>query len=784
MGIDAGVNDPTYQKKWTAMMPNISDRVAGLVAQMTISEKLAQLQGVWLGFADGGVVAPEMNTAGDGRPEFESIAAEGLGHMSRVFGTKPITPREGVANLLGFQRWVAANTRWRIGLLAHEECLSGVTAWTATGFPTPLASASAFDPELMHKIGDAIGTTMARLGVHQGLAPVLDVVRDARWGRVEETLGEDPYLVATLGLEYITGIQAHGILTTAKHFVGYSGSAAGRNLAPVHMGTRELQDVFLLPFEVAVRDAHVASIMPAYVEIDGVPMHANQALLTGLLRRDWGFTGTVLADYFAVAFLARQHGVAGSLADAAMLALTAGVDVELPSGESLNVPELKAAIAADPALAGAVDRAVTHVLAQKESIGLLDIDAEIARLEKLLADAPESLDPPEHRAIAERAAAESVILLDNKGLLPLADRDGLKLAVIGPNADREAAMFGCYSFINHVLANNPGVDARLEAPSVASAIQSEYPEATVDVVAGCDISGHDRSSFPEAVAAAQCADVVVLVVGDQSALFGRGTSGEGCDASSLELPGVQAELAEAVLAVGKPVVLVAVTGRPYAIGALAEQAAATLQAFFPGEMGGPAIAGVLSGRINPSGHLPVSVPASVAVLPYSYLHPGLGDTNNVSSIDTTPQFSFGHGLSYTTFEYDSFSVSAFAPTDGWIDVGVTVRNTGAADGAHLVQVYGHDVVASVTRPTRQLLAYARVDVFAGGWCDVRLRVPAARFGLTDLSGRRVVEPGAVEVWLGHDCDHPATDKVTVLLRGAVAPVTGETPRLAVVSVGE
>jgi len=749
---------------------------------MTISEKLAQLQGVWLGFAEGGVVAPEMDTVGDDKPEFETVAADGLGHLSRVFGTKPITPAQGISNLLGYQRWVAANTRCRIGLLAHEECLTGLTAWTATSYPTPLASAAAFDPELMHTIGDAIGQTMSRLGVHQGLAPVLDVTRDVRWGRVEETMGEDPYVVATLGMEYILGIQSHGILTTAKHFAGYSGAAAGRNLAPVHVGPREFQDVFLPPFEVAVRDGGVASVMPAYVEIDGVPMHASHALLTDLIRGDWGFTGTVLADYFAVAFLARQHGVAGSLADAAALALFAGVDVELPAGESLNDPALRVAIDDDPELAAAIDLAVSRVLAQKESIGLLDIDTEIARLEKLLADAPDSLDPPEHRAIAARAAEESVILLENKGLLPLADRPGLKLAIIGPNADRVEALFGCYSFINHVLMNNPGVEARIDVQSVASAIKSEYPQADITVVAGCDVRGEDRSGFGQAVAAAADADVVVLVVGDQAGLFGRGTSGEGCDAESLELPGVQGDLANKIIAAGTPVVLVAVTGRPYAIGHLAAQAAATVQAFFPGEMGGQAVAGVLSGRVNPSGHLPVSVPPSVAVLPYSYLHPVLGDANNVSAIDTTPQFCFGHGLSYATFEYDMFSVSSSARTDGWIDVDVTVHNSGLVDGAHLVQLYGHDVVASVTRPTRQLLAYQRVDVPAGSRRSVHLRVPAARFALTDLGGRRVVEPGALEVWLGHDCDHPATDKVVVELTGGVVSVTGDTPRLARVSV--
>ena len=759
-----------------------TDRVMQLIAQMTIPEKLAQLQGLWLGSSEGGVVAPGMDTTSQPGPEFEPRAANGLGQLTRVFGTTPITPREGITRLLKYQRWVAANTRHRIGILAHEECLSGLAAWTATTFPTPLASASAFDPDLMHEIGGCIGETMAALGVHQGLAPVLDVVCDARWGRVEETLGEDPYVVATLGSQYITGIQDKGVATTAKHFAGYSASAAGRNLAPVSMGARQLRDMFLLPFEVAVLDAHVASIMPAYVAIDGVPMHANAALLTDLLRGEWGFAGTVEADYFAVAFLLRQHEVALSLGDAAALAIKSGVDVELPTGDAFTDPALIAEIESDKALAAAVDVAVERVLTQKEALGLLDIDAEIARLERLLGDAPDSLDPPEHRAVAARAAEESIILLENKDCLPLTDSPRLKLAVIGPNADRPAAMFGCYSFVNHVLTNHQGVPNNLEVATVATALQTEFPRASVTVARGCSVSGDDRRDLSAAVDAANAADVVVLVVGDQAGLFGRGTSGEGCDAESLELPGLQPELIKLVLATGKPVVLVAVTGRPYAIGRYAKRCAAIVQAFFPGEEGAQAIAGVLSGRVNPSGHLPVSVPSSVASLPYSYLRPLLGAANSVSTIDTTPQFSFGFGLSYTSFRYDDFTVSQSAATDGWFDVFVTVSNVGSRDGTDLVQVYGHDVVASVTHPVHQLLAYARVDVPAGGSRDVTLHVPAARFALTDLAGQRVVEPGAVEVWLGADADHGATPVVGVELTGPVAAVGVATPRLAKVSI--
>jgi len=271
-------------------------------------------------------------------------------------------------------------------------------------------------------------------------------------------------------------------------------------------------------------------------------------------------------------------------------------------------------------------------------------------------------------------------------------------------------------------------------------------------------------------------------VGDQAGLFGTGTSGEGCDTDSLELPGVQGALLDALLDTGTPLVLVPVTGRPYAIGRFAERAAATVWAFFPGEEGAQAIAGVLSGRVNPSGHLPVSVPRTLGVLPYSYLHPHLGDPGGVSTIDTTPQFSFGRGLSYTTFAYSAVVVSASAPTDGWIDVSLQVTNTGPRAGAHLVQVYGHDVVASVTRPLRQLLAYARVELDPGEAKVVSLRIPTSRFAFHDRRMDRVVEPGAVEVWLGLDCDHPATAAVAVDLTGDTARVTTATPRLAEVTI--
>jgi len=748
---------------------------------MTVEEKIAQLCGVWLGFAEGGVVAPDMDTITDVAEQFSDVAVHGIGQVTRVFGTKPLTPSQGLATLLGHQRWLRDNTRLKIGAVAHEECLTGLSAWTATTFPTPLAWAASFDPGLTYDMARAIGLTMTTLGVHQGLAPVLDVVCDIRWGRVEETMGEDPYLVATLGKSYVEGLQSTGIVATLKHFAGYSASAAGRNLAPVHAGPRELEDVFLFPFEVSVLDAHVGSVLPAYVDIDQVPVHCDRHLLTDILRDRWGFTGTVVADYFGVAFLYKEHGVAADLADAAAQSLLAGMDVELPNGDAFWDKQF-AVLCEKPPLAQALDTAVTRVLSQKEALGLLDLDTEIEHLQQLLANVPETLDPGEHRAIAARMAEESIILLDNHNVLPLADCPGLRIGVVGPNTDRPSALFGCYSFVNHVLMHNPAVEPGIAAPTLLDAIRTEYPQSVVTHAPGCPVREDDRTGFAQAIEVAREADLVIAVMGDQAGLFGRGSSGEGCDADSLDLPGVQPELLDTLLDTGTPVILVLVTGRPYAIKSFAERAAATLQAFFPGEEGAAAIAGVISGRINPSGHLPVSVPRTTGVLPYSYLHPQLGDSGSVSSVDNRPQYSFGYGMSYTSFDFTGFSVSDQAPTDGWINVQVQVTNTGSRDGHTLVQVYSRDPVASITRPMRQLLAYTRVFLEAGQSKLVTWRIPAARFGFHNREMARVVEPGTVRVWLGWDCDHAATKTRDVLLTGPEALITNDTARLAEVTI--
>jgi beta-glucosidase len=380
------------------------------------------------------------------------------------------------------------------------------------------------------------------------------------------------------------------------------------------------------------------------------------------------------------------------------------------------------------------------------------------------------LDSAQHRALAAKLAEESVVLLRNDGVLPLPV--ARRIAVIGPNADRSGAMFGCYSFLNHVLPQHPGVEPGVVVPTVIEALRAEFEAVTCSV--GCAVDDDDTSGFDAAVAAASEAEVAVLVMGDQAGLFGRGTVGEGCDRDDLELPGVQRELVEAVLATGTPTVLVLLTGRPYAVDWAMQRCAAVVQAFFPGEEGAGAVAGVLSGRINPSGKLPVSLPRSAGAQPYSYLHPALGEGDEVTNLASTPPAPFGFGLSYTTFTYGALAAPDEVPTDGAIPVTVRVTNTGSVAGDDVVQLYGHDVVGSVTRPVAQLLGYRRVHLRPGESAIVRFAVPTARLAFSDRTYTRIVEPGDVELWVGTSAQRESQAR-TVLV-GPTWPITAESAR--------
>jgi beta-xylosidase len=733
-----------------------ADRVADLLARMTLAEKLAQLSSIWLsGPADGDGVAPLQGEFSADLPPFDELISTGLGQLTRVFGTSPVRPAEGAAQLADLQSRIMRCSRFEIPAIAHEECLTGFAAWTATAFPTPLAWGASFDPELVRETAAAIGHSMRAVGVHQGLAPVLDVARDPRWGRVEETIGADPYLVGVVGTAYVRGLESVGLIATLKHFAGYSGSVAGRNMAPVSIGRREFADVFLPPFEMAIREGGARAVMHSYAAVDGVPAAADRGLLTGVLRDELGFDGVIVSDYYGVSFLETLHGVAGSPAQAAALALRAGIDVELPNVRCYGEP-LAAAVRSGEVAADLVDQAAGRVLRQKVELGLLDPG---------VAPSPEpgqdiDLDPPGHRMLARRLAEHSIVLLANgSAALPL--QPAGRVAVVGPLAADPLAFFGCYTFPRHVGHAHPETSIGVTVTPVVTALQEELPQARIEHARGCDVRGADRSGIAAAVECARAADTVIAVLGDEAGLFGRGSSGEGCDASDLRLPGLQGELLDELVGTGKPVVLVLITGRPYAIGPAAGQLAAAVQAFFPGQEGGGALAGVLSGRVVPSGKLPMELPLLAGSQQSSYLASSLAARTSVSSVDPTPLFPFGHGLSYTTFGYSDLSIRAepedpagrsgeraTIATDGTARIACTVRNTGDVAGAEVVQLYLRDPVAQVARPVRYLAGFARVPLAPGESRRVIFRLHADRTAFHGVSGARVVEAGLIEVGIG------------------------------------
>jgi beta-xylosidase len=732
---------------WRDVSRPATERVDDLLRRMTLAEKVGQLRSTWIGSTvngGGNGVAPLHDELAGSPADWAELIRDGLGQLTRPFGTAPVTAREGAETLARTQREITAASRFGIPAIAHDECLAGFTAWTAAIFPVPLAWGASFDPDLVRQMAAQIGTSMRAVGVHQGLAPVLDVTVDPRWGRTEETIGEDPYLVATVGTAYVRGLESIGLICTLKHFVGYSASRGGRNLAPAAVTARQVADLLLPPFEMAIRFGGARSVMHAYTDIDGIPTAADPSLLSDVLRDTWDFTGTVVADYFGISFLELLHGVAADPAQAAALALTAGVDVELPTVRCFGAPLIGAVERGEVAEA-LVDRAARRVLLQKCELGMLD-----PSWDPVPAEDAADLAPPAARQIAARLAEESVILLANDGTLPLSGplSGGGRIAVVGPRADDPLAMLGCYSFPSHVGVRYPDLDIGVEIPTFLAALRQELPDCKIGYAPGCGVDDPDPSGLEAAAALAADSDVCIAVVGDRSGLFGRGTSGEGCDAPDLNLPGIQGRLLDALIATGTPVVIVLLTGRPYALGSF--PAAAVIQAFFPGQQGGPALARVLSGAVNPSGRLPVSMPRHVGAQPTTYIGSALARRSTVSSIDPSPLFPFGHGLSYTTFGWEDVEIqpSASVATDGAITVGLTIRNTGERAGAEVVQVYLHDPVAQVTRPDALLVGYARVPLEPGQHRRVEFTIHTDLTSFIGRSGWRVVEPGRIELRLG------------------------------------
>ena len=739
---------------------SIDERVTDLLSRMTLTEKIAQLGSAWV-FE----LLTDMKFDPD---KARKHMADGIGHITRVAGASSLTPADGAKLANTIQRYLLENSRLGIPALVHEECCSGYMARNATCFPQIIGLASTWQPELAGAMAAVVREQMRAAGAHQGLSPVLDVVRDPRWGRVEETFGEDPYLVSLMGVHYVRGLQGDDwtdrIVATAKHFVGYGIPDGGFNWNPAHIPARELREVYLLPFEAAVKEGRLQSVMNGYNELDGIPCAASEELLDTILRQEWGFDGVVVSDYFAVNQLQQAHQITNNKLDSAVRALTAGIDIELPNTDCYGGP-LQEAVETGRLDLAVIDRSVGRLLTQKFALGLFEqpyVDE---------AAVTPVFDTPDQRKLAREIAQKSIILLKNDDdLLPLDPKIG-KLAVIGPQADTTRHLVGDYAYICHIETlmeareKDTGLgmpvpdameidDAFVPMNTILQALRDMVSTETDIVYApGCTVLGDDRSGFAAAVEAARQADVALVFVGGKSGLTDDCTCGEARDRADLNLTGVQAELVEAIHATGTPVVLVLINGRPLSITWAAEHVPAIVEAWLPGEEGAEAVADVLFGQVNPGGKLPITVPRAVGQIPIYYNHKPSGGRSHwkESYVDLSnkPLWPFGYGLSYTTFLYDNLCLSQPQAAAGEsVQVRVEVTNTGDRPGDEVVQLYTRMAFVLVTRPMKELKGFKRITLEPGQTQIVTFELFTNQFGFYDQKMHYVVEPGTLEIMVG------------------------------------
>ncbi len=736
----------------------IIERVDDLLSRMNVDEKIAQLGGVW--------AMQLLERAKFSTANAQKLISNGIGQICRAGAGTMLTPEKIIEYVNDLQHFLMESTRLGIPAIVHEECLNGFNSKDATIFPQIIGMASTWDPALMGEMVTVIRQQMMAAGIRQGLSPVLDIARDPRWGRIEETYGEDPYLTAQMGIAYVKALQGpdikQGVVATLKHFIGYGKSEGGLNHAPADIPPRMLRDVYLYPFRRVIGEAHALSVMNAYNEIDGIPCAASEELLTRILRDELGFEGIVVSDYYAVVMLRQNHFIAETKEDAAKLALRAGIDQELPNQDCMN-EAFKDEIKSGGFPMDVINRAVRRVLKIKFALGLFESPyTECLRSGQIY-------DTPEDRKLALKAARESIVLLKNdNNLLPL-DRGIKRLAVIGPNADNPRNQLGDYTYPAHVqvmgltafslecaLPPDELKPDTMTVPivSILEGIRKKIPSSCeVTYAGGCEFGNDSTEGFARAVEAARSADAVVMVMGGKSGLTPECTCGEMRDRTTLELPQVQQDLIRAVLGVGKPVILVIIDGRPVAFDWIAEKAPAIIEAWLPGEEGGNAVADILFGDYNPGGKLPLSFPHSTGQLPVYY---GLKPTGGKSQfwgeyVDscTGPLFEFGFGLSYTQYLYRNLRITPHRiPSTGKVKIIADITNTGKRDGAEVVQLYINDVVASITRPVKELKGFERLDIKAGETRTVKFEIEGGELAFYDKSVKPVVEPGVFKVMIG------------------------------------
>ena len=744
---------------WDASLP-VEQRVEDLLARMTVEEKVAQIITVWNSKGD-------IQSEGDvfDPAKASKVYPDGIGQIARPSdrlgpSSPRVVPRRNIEDSIQYvidaQKWAIEETRLGIPVLFHEESLHGFAAKDATAFPQSIGLASTWDPDLVREINDLIAGEVRARGVHLVLSPVVDVAREARWGRIEETFGEDPYLVGEMGVASVEGLTGPGtdrklrdgqVMATLKHMTGHGQPESGTNVGPAQISERTLREMFFPPFEQVVTRTAIDAVMASYNEIDGIPSHSNSWLLNDVLRGEWGFRGAVVSDYYAIEDMARLHHIVADYKEAGELAINSGVDVDLPEGDGFE--NLATSVREGKVSMEALDTAVRRFLTMKFNAGLFDNPwPDLAKAK--------TSNGPEGVALARKAAEKSLVLLKNDGVLPLAlpEAGGTKptIAVIGPNAD-VARLGGYYGEPRASVTPLEGIrslvgDRAKIVHSLGVEITKGDDDWWEDEVELGD-PAENRRRIAEAVKVARNADTILLFIGDTEKTSREGwAEGHLGDRTSLDLVGEQNELFAELKKLGKPIVTVLINGRPPSYPTVAEEADAILETWYAGEQQGTAIADALFGKVNPGGKLPVTVARNVGQLPHFYNHKPSARRGYLFD-EVTPLYPFGYGLSYTTFEMSAPALSASTIAAGQpVTVTTTLTNTGDMAGDEVVQVYLRDVVSSVTRPVKELVGFKRVTLQPGESRAVSIEIEPRSLMMWNRDMERVIEPGEFTIMVG------------------------------------
>ncbi|MCK4419359.1 glycoside hydrolase family 3 C-terminal domain-containing protein [Candidatus Aerophobetes bacterium] len=731
---------------------SVEERVEDLFSKMTLEEKIGQLKArifplgrMFFEFSEGlsedqmrGIKKIYLSLVFEGgdiwlplsanywRKHWKEVVVEGerygIGQLSTAL--RPFSPRESTELANKMQKFIVEKTRLGIPVMIHEECLHGCVAKGSTIFPQAIALASTWDPDLMREVATAIGKETRARGIHHGLSPTINIARDPRCGRTEESYGEDSYLTLIMAISFVEGLQSQKVVATPKHFVANFVGDGGRDSNEIHFSKRILKEIYFPAFKACIQKANALSLMPAYNSIDGVPCSSNKELLTDILRREWGFKGFVVSDYGSVLDIYTKHKVAETKAEAAKKALEAGLDVELPESDCFE--ELLNLVKEEKLSEEVINEATRRILRVKFWLGLFDdpyVSPEYAE---------EICDCEEHRRLSLRAARKATVLLKNEGILPLS-KNLKSIAVIGPNANK--IRLGGYS--------GHGVKVVTPLEGIKNKVSEDMQ---VYFAEGCKLTGNSKEGFGKAINAAKKSSVAILFVGNSAPK----TEGEQRDRCNLDLPGMQEDLIKEICDIGTSVVVVLINGSAITMRKWIDNVEGLIEAWYPGEEGGNAIADVLFGDYNPGGKLPITFPKTIGQLPLYYNHKPTGRADDyVDMRGKQAMFSFGYGLSYTEFEYSNLKINPEKINpEGKVNISIEVENVGRYKGDEVVQLYIHDAVATIARPVKELKGFKRVTLEPGERKTVDFTLTSEDLASYDIDMNLGVEPGIFEVMIG------------------------------------